>query len=251
MIWYSCKADAWSCPTLMTSMLAALCGSSAWSGGLLLGLFVAGAVGSTVHCGPMCGGFVLGQVADGMARLPAVRLCEWRRIGRGALLPYHLGRLTTYAGLGALGGTAIDRLPWFSVVSAGLLLLGAALFLAHVANFLPGFDRAPAGWGRAIARLARHTRGGYPLGIVLGFLPCGLLYAALATTAASGSPILGALGMLAFGLGTAPALIAVGIAGQAAGRRWQRGVTRAAPAVMLLNSVLLAALALRGFGFEL
>ncbi len=232
-------------------MLAAICGSSAWSGGLLLGLFLAGAAGSTMHCVPMCGGFVLGQVADGMARIPAARLCEWRRIGRGALLPYHLGRLTTYAGLGAVGGTATARLPWFGAASAGLLLLGAALFLAHVMRVLPGFDRAPAGWTRVIARLAGHTSGGFPLGIVLGFLPCGFLYAALAAAAASGSPPLGALGMLVFGLGTMPALMAVGIAGQAAGRRWQRGIATAAPAVMLLNAALLAALALRGIVIDL
>ena len=57
--------------------------------------------------------------------------------------------------------------------------------------------------------------------------------------------------MLAFGLGTVPALVAVGIAGQAAGRRWQRGVAAAAPAVMLLNAALLAALALRGFVIDM
>ena len=122
--------------------------------------------GSTMHCVPMCGGFVLGQVADGMARLPATRLCEWQRVSRGALLPYHLGRLTTYAGLGALRrAAALGRLPWFGAVSGVLLLLGAALFLAQVARVLPGLDRAPAGWTRAIARLARRTSGGYPLGI--------------------------------------------------------------------------------------
>ena len=230
---------------------ASLCAAAPWGGSLMLGLLLAGMAGSTMHCVPMCGGFVLGQAADGMARLPAARLCEWQRIRRGALLPYHLGRLTTYAGLGALGGTAAGRLPWFGFASAGLLLVGAALFLAHVARVLPGLDRAPAGWTRAIARLAQHTSGGYPLGVVLGFLPCGFLYAALATTAATGSPLLGALGMLAFGLGTVPALVAVGIAGQAAGRRWQRGVTAAAPAVMLLNAALLTALALRGFVIDM
>jgi sulfite exporter TauE/SafE len=235
----------------MISYLASLCGSAPWAGGLLVGLFVAGAAGSTMHCVPMCGGFVLGQVADGMARLPAARLCEWQRVGRGALLPYHLGRLTTYAGLGAVGATAMGRLPWFTYVSAGLLLLGAALFLAHVARILPGLDRAPAAWSRAIALLAKHTRGGYPLGVVLGFLPCGFLYAALAATAASGNPLTGALGMLAFGLGTMPALVAVGIAGQAAGRRWQRGVAAAAPAVMLLNAALLAVLALRSLVIDM
>src|SRR6185312_14724447 len=97
-------------------MIASLCGAIPWSGGLLAGLFLAGLAGSTVHCVPMCGGFVLGQVADRMARVPAARLCEWQRVGRGALLPYHLGRLTTYAGLGALaglGGAGLGRLPWF------------------------------------------------------------------------------------------------------------------------------------------
>jgi hypothetical protein len=235
----------------VTSAFAAWCGSGVGSGGLLLGLFLAGAAGSTMHCVPMCGGFVLGQVADGMARLPSARLCEWQRVSRGALLPYHLGRLTTYAGLGALGGAATSRLPWFGAASSSLLLLGAALFLAQVARVLPGLDRAPVGWTRAITRLARRASGGYPLGIVLGFLPCGFLYAALATTAASGNPLLGALGMLAFGLGTVPALVAVGIAGQAAGRRWRRGIATAAPAVMLLNAALLAVLALRGLVIDM
>jgi uncharacterized protein len=153
----------------MISAFAAWCGSGVGSGGLLLGLFLAGVAGSTMHCVPMCGGFVLGQVADGMARLPSTRLCEWQRVRRGALLPYHLGRLTTYAGLGALGGAGAGRLPWFGAASGGLLLLGAALFLAQVARLLPGLDRAPAGWTRAISRLARRTSGGYSLGIVLGF----------------------------------------------------------------------------------
>jgi uncharacterized protein len=243
--------------------LTALCGTPGplAGGGLLLGLFVAGAAGGTMHCVPMCGGFVLGQVADRMAAMPAARLCEWRRVGAGALLPYHLGRLTTYAGLGAvagLGGAMLVRLPWFGLLSAALLLCAAGLFLLHalrravpaLGRLLPGLDRAPGGWNQAIVHLTRsldrnRRSGGYLLGLALGFLPCGLVYAALAATAASNSPVLGACGMLAFGLGTAPALIAVGIAGQAAGRRWQHGMAVAAPAVMLLNATLLGALALQ------
>lgn len=243
--------------------MAALCGARGGfaSGGLVLGLFVAGAAGSTMHCVPMCGGFVLGQVADRMAAMPAARLCEWRRVGAGVLLPYHLGRLTTYAGLGAiagLGGGVLARLPWFGLLSATLLLAAAGLFLLHalrrvvpgLGRLLPGLERAPRGWNQAIARVTRslnRTRrgGGYLLGVALGFLPCGFLYAALAATAASSGPLLGMLCMLAFGLGTAPALIAVGIAGQAAGRHWQRGMAVAAPAVMLLNAALLGALALQ------
>ena len=232
-------------------MLSALCAHAVGAGGLLLGLFLAGAAGSTMHCVPMCGGFVLGQVADSMARLPMARLCEWHRARQGALLPYHLGRLTTYAVLGAMAATAAGRLPRTGLVSATLLLVGAALFLAHLTRILRGFDRAPNAWTRALTRVTRRMRGGYPLGLALGFLPCGFLYAALTASAASSNPLLGALGMGAFGLGTAPALVALGIAGQAAGRRWQKGIARAAPAVVVLNAALLMALALRGFGLEL
>ena len=138
--------------TLSTAL--ALCGALPLSSGLLLGLFLAGAAGSAMHCVPMCGGFVLGQVADRMARVPAARLCEWRRIRGGALLPYHAGRLTTYAGLGAasgLIGATLARLPWFGFASAALLLLGAALFLAQavrrmvpaMARVLPALNGAP------------------------------------------------------------------------------------------------------------
>jgi uncharacterized protein len=52
--------------------------------------------------------------------------------------------------------------------------------------------------------------------------------------------------MAAFGLGTVPSLVVVGVAGQAAGRRWQRASASAAPVVMLLNAVLLIVLGLRG-----
>lgn len=238
-------------------MLAALCGGApgAFPGRLLLGLFLAGAAGSTMHCVPMCGSFVLGQVADRMARLPAARFCEWHRVRAGALLPYHLGRLTTYASLGAiagLGGAGLARLPSLGFISAAFLLLAGGFFLLHAIpsarRILPGLDRVPSRWSHAIARLAKHLRShGYTLGVALGFLPCGLLYGAMAAAAASGSAVAGAIAMLTFGAGTAPALVAVGIAGQSAGRHWRRGVTRAAPAIMLLNAVLLSALALHEF----
>ncbi len=81
------------------------------------------------------------------------------------------------------------------------------------------------------------------LGIALGFLPCGFLYAAIAAAAASASPEMGAASMIAFGLGTAPILMMIGITGYAAGRRWNKGITIAAPAVMVLNAALLLTLA--------
>lgn len=220
----------------------AFCASGpAQQGGLLGGLFLTGLAGSAVHCAPMCGGFVLGQVADRMARLPGARLCEWRRATAGMLPPYHLGRLTTYTALGAAAGSIARASPAFLVVAAVLLILLAT----HRAV---GLNRVPPAWGRLIGRVAaRVPRGGYGgeylLGAALGFLPCGFLYAALAAAAASGSSVLGAAGMAAFGLGTVPVLAIVGIAGHAAGRGFSKGVAVAAPVLMTVNAAVLLALA--------
>src|SRR3954454_25118552 len=105
--------------------LATLCGPAAARGGLLAGLFAAGLAGSALHCAPMCGGFVLGQVSDRMARLPSEHLSGYQRLLSSSLLPYHFGRLTTYSALGFApggGGFLMQRLGG----STGIfLLLGA------------------------------------------------------------------------------------------------------------------------------
>jgi sulfite exporter TauE/SafE len=256
-------------------MLAAWCGplgaggAAGWrtgallSGGLYAGLLLAGAAGSVVHCVPMCGPFVLGQVSDRLARMPGAMLCERQRFGSALLLPYHAGRLITYAALGALAGEAgatLGRLAWFGWLSGALLAVAALLFLAHalrrlapslapyLGRIVPGSDRAPGGWVRLI-RLASsrvdRTRpiGGLLLGLTLGFLPCGFLYAALAAAAATAGPLTGAAAMVCFGFGTVPSLVAVGLAGHAAGRTFHRGVTAFAPAVLLVNAAVLGVLA--------
>lgn len=245
-------------------MLMQLCsvdGGATTGFGLLSGLLLAGLAGSVMHCAPMCGPFVLGQVSDRLARVPAARLCELTRLRSGLLLPYHLGRLVTYATLGAVAatfGAVAGRTGWFAPVSGGLLLLGAAVFVCHAAArlmpsvrpWLPHLDTIPLGLGRRITRIARTVdrarwSGGFLLGLTLGFLPCGFLYAALAVAAAVANPVGGAAAMLAFGIGTVPTLIVVGIAGLSVGRSWQRGIAVVAPVVMLLNAGLLATLALR------
>lgn len=228
-------------------MLAAWCGPD--GPGLVAGLLLAGLAGGPVHCAAMCGPFVLGQAADGMARIPAARLCGFSRLQAGMLAPYHAGRLLTYAGLGALAG-ALGALPGVSRVAPFMLLLGAVLFLvlaarrvrllARLVPALPG-GAAPARlvWllGAVTGRIDRgRISGGLLLGLALGFLPCGLLYAALAVAAGSGAAWRGAACMAAFGLGTVPALVAVGVAGRALRGR----AAGLAPGLMLLNAGLLA-----------
>ena len=221
--------------------------------GLPVSLLLAGLAGSAVHCLPMCGPFVLGQVSDRLACIPVCALRERHRIGIGLLWPYHLGRIATYTFLGAVaGGTsaALALSPWFDWLSTALLFLAALLFLGQAIKRLALPTGSPALFRRVATRLRGPggfgPRYGVILGLTLGFLPCGFLYSALAASAATGNPIGGAVGMLAFGLGTIPALVMVGVVGQTAGRVWSRRMALVAPGVMLLNALILAALAWQG-----
>ena len=156
---------------------------------------------------------------------------------------------------GALTGGLVAATEW-RWLSATLLGLAALFFLAYAARglglALPGAAGSDGGWrSRRIGRWAKPLFDrpigwrGYALGVVLGFLPCGLLYGALAAAAAAGSALAGALAMLAFSLGTVPALIAVGVAGHVAGSRF-RGIAHAlAPVLMLVNAAALSYLAWR------
>jgi len=176
----------------------------------------------------------------------------------GALaVPYHLGRMVTYMMLGALVSGAVGRvsgggliLQWatvallgfaaFGVVSVAFPKIGLSIFpqwgveqrwsTLVTARAKQLFER-PVGWR------------GFGLGLVLGFIPCGLLYAALSTAATLGGWFAGAMGMAAFTLGTVPALMAIGIAGHVAAGVWRRSVLELSPWLLLTNGLVLAGLA--------
>lgn len=225
------------------------------NGGLLTGLFVTGLVGSLTHCTGMCGPFVLSQMAARMEQVPVARMSEWHRLSGAALLPYHLGRATTYAALGAAGGLASGLLTGWGGFRflAALLLALAALFLLGMAvprlKALWGAAPAETWWSRTIGARARPLFArptgmrGWLLGVALGFIPCGLLYAALAAAAASGDALAGAFAMLAFTLGTVPALVGVGVIGHFAIARWREPMLKWSPLLLAANAGMLGFLA--------
>jgi sulfite exporter TauE/SafE len=157
---------------------------------LLIAALLAGLLGS-LHCVGMCGGFATS--------------CARARLGLPA---WHLGRILTYGLLGALAGLAGRLLPgpaWLPGALATVLLLWFALALAGLA---PEPRLHPPGLRQAGARAAQRPSAAAQalFGVVNGFLPCGLVYSALTVPVALGDPLRGALTMLAFGLGTVPAL---------------------------------------------
>lgn len=240
------------------SRLLALCGegfaaTATGPAGLPVAMFLAGLAGSLVHCIGMCGPFVLGQViADADRPTRRTGYGEWQRLAGAALAPYHLGRFTTYAALGAVAGQATSlfasttHFRWLS----GVLLAGAAVLLILQALGLSlgtggGTGRDTSGGARQgiLSRLAAPLAGAtghgarYGLGVLLGFLPCGLLYGALAAAAGTASASRGALTMAAFALGTVPALIAVGWGGLLM-RRKLNGMGRWLAAPLLAGNAL-------------
>ncbi len=231
------------------------------NGSLLISLFMAGLLGSATHCIGMCAPFVLSQVSARLEMVSLKDMSEFKRLSGAALLPYHFGRMTTYIVLGffvgllAQGAIQFSGMKWISAV---LLLLAAIFFLGYALRRLgvsfphmPFFGSAEkesafsAKLGHLLKPFFARPVGlnGYILGVGLGFLPCGLLYGALAAAGASGDFLAGAFGMAAFALGTVPSLIVIGLAGHMAGQKWQKAVTDLAPMLLIINSGVLVYLA--------
>ena len=239
----------------IASALAAFCGVADGYGalGIATALFAAGAVGGFAHCAPMCGPFVMMQLTE-----PEGGGFALRKLAAGALPGYQLGRITTYLTLGLLVGklggslATLAQLHWLPAV---LLGLAAASFLLQalkgVLPWLAGTALAGLG-GRFAPPLARLIRGdrrlalrGFPLGLVLGLLPCGFLYAALIAAGATGGALAGGIAMAGFALGTMPALVVVGMLGAGAALRWRRVAARLATPLFLVNALTLGGLAAR------
>jgi hypothetical protein len=204
---------------------------------------------SGLHCLQMFGPIVLAYSVS-LVRGGAGRETLWR-----AHAAYNAGRILTYCALGAVAGSvgrAIGLLGRIAGMSSGARVVGGAAMLVTgilMIGLMPagGLVRIRrggrlAGVGQAIGRwlASSGTRGKFALGLTLGFLPCGLVYAALGKAMESGAALTGALTMLAFGAGTAVALAAMGVVSSVAGYRLGRWSTRlAAVAVMLFGAILL------------
>lgn len=182
-----------------------------------LAALVAGLLGSA-HCVLMCGG-----IAGALGYGSAGSACAGQTL-RFPLL-YNLGRITSYATAGAVVGGAGGGLltllgqPWlriFFATLAALVIVVAGVKLAAGSRSFGGLDRLGAAAWRRIAPL---TRGLFPIttperafamGLAWGWLPCGMAYAMLAAAALSGGAGQGALVMALFGIGTLPAMLALG-----------------------------------------
>lgn len=205
------------------------------------------------HCVGMCGPLVATYtLQNGGDRVGAAGEAVRRHLG--SHLRYNAGRITTYTAMGAVMGLA-GSFVQVAATMGGLqrtvhLVAGLAMVLLglNMAGWLPSWRRhdgagRPGLYQRLVYRLVNQSRGQghYVLGLVLGLMPCGVLYTAEIAAAASADPWRGAALMLAFGLGTAPALLGVGLMSSWLGPRLRGGLYRlASVSVMAAGLVMVA-----------
>ena len=177
-----------------------------------LAITAGGFLGSA-HCIGMCGGFAC-AVGAGRANF-------WPLFARQVV--YNFGRVFTYAFLGALAGSTglyLSRFALGPVNAQQAFSLLAGGIMVGLGLVTLGLIRLPQRWSTATSQLfaplfayflnARGWFGYFLAGLANGFLPCGLVYAFLALAAAAQDGPRGAVIMTLFGLGTMPAMLAIG-----------------------------------------
>ena len=201
-----------------------------------ISLFLIGLLGGT-HCVGMCGGIV-GALSMGGGRRGAL---QWA---------YNAGRIASYASAGALAGMLGEAgVALSGTLSARLVLfLLANLMLVALGFYLMGATRALGFAERLGQNLWRHIQPltrrflpartawqAFPLGMLWGWLPCGLVYSALAMSLTSGSALRGAGMMLAFGVGTLPTLLLAGMLAVRLNEYMARPVVRGIAGLLVMS----------------
>ena len=183
---------------------------------VLLSALTIGFFGST-HCFIMCGG-----IASALSFAIPLPQKPWR------LFAYHLlfglGRISSYAVAGALISSLSTLLTtkfghyavFFFRGFSGLMLILMGLYVANWCRVLVHVEHATAGIWKRISPAINYFKPvdrlwkAYGIGLIWGWLPCGLVYSALIWSASAQNTLNGALMMLFFGLGTLPAVLATG-----------------------------------------
>jgi len=182
---------------------------------VLVAALVTGVLGSA-HCFGMCGGI------SGLFAVNASVSSLRTQVPKAVM--YNLGRILSYAILGGavalLGKTTVAFIPNITApvrLASGILIILVGLQLAFGWRILAPLESAGA---KLWNRIAPTAKGLVPvetatqalgLGLIWGWLPCGLVYSVLLLAATTTEPASGALVMAAFGLGTMPAMLATGL----------------------------------------
>ena len=203
----------------------------------ILAAFLVGLVGS-LHCIGMCGPIAIALPVPDSSNLSFFT---------GRIL-YNLGRVVTYSFLGAILGLLGGRIALAGAQQIVSIILGVVIIIAVLLpqkykNFFaqhPLIQKLAQPLKENIGVLFRKGTFSamFLIGILNGFLPCGLVYVALAGAIASGDAISGAAVMILFGLGTVPAMFAATIFGKFINVGIRTKIRKAVPVLALLLGII-------------
>jgi sulfite exporter TauE/SafE len=199
-----------------------------------------GLIGGFGHCIGMCGPLV---ASSALHTSSSGRVSSPERLLPQVL--YNSGRVTTYGAVGAVMGFAgsfvnvATRLAGIQngvMIAAGIIMAVMGLNILGIAGGTAWLERHNAlVLGTAKKIFPRRTVWKYyPLGLVLGLLPCGLSYTAFVAAAGAGSATAGLWTTLFFGIGTVPALALFGVLVSYFGSRMRRSVQKAGGTLVLI-----------------
>ena len=203
----------------------------------IISALIVGLVGS-LHCAGMCGPIAIA--------LPLDNRSWFDRISGGLL--YNTGRILTYGFMGAIFGLAGMGLAlgglqqWISIAVGAIMVLSILIPGIASANstFTRFIDPLTSCLKKAFGKFL--TRKTYPslfmLGLLNGFLPCGLVYIALAGALITSNVYEGTFYMLLFGLGTIPMMLAISLAGNLISLKLRKSLSRIIPYFIVLLGLL-------------
>ncbi len=224
--------------------------------GMATSLFLAGLVGGTTHCAAMCSPFIIAQTStqsenghDGLTL---------KKISQTMLIPYHLGRMTTYVALAIIVNSVINMAFLFSdykiLITVPLLMTAAIIFaisaFPNLAIIFPWAARIsispPFQWINKASKALTYNPGPfkrYLLGILLGFMPCGLVLSALMVSASANTIFDAAIAMSAFTIGTMPALFLIAFGANKIQERYPLIFKRISQGALAISAIWLFVLA--------
>ena len=201
----------------------------------LASALIIGLLGST-HCIGMCGGIgsVLGaNVESGHS---------------GRLFSYNIGRLLTYTMIGTLAGLFGEQLlivvPQLGIALrtvAGLLLIAMGLYICQWWMGLTRLEQVGSHLWKKVQPLSKNVlpinsnKRALGLGILWGLLPCGLVYSTLSLALASAHWQQSGLLMLAFGVGTLPAMLSIGFINEKLLTKLRKGNLRIVAGLIIIG----------------
>ena len=211
-----------------------------------LALFLIGFLGGFSHCIGMCGGIVLTYTIKIRENDPVSEPSKWQLIKPHLL--YNSGRIITYSILGEIFGfigstigviLAIHDFQGVLQLFTGIIMLLIGIELAGlIPSISPDSFPGISTFKRQVTALFNRVnrKNIFGLGLILGLLPCGLVYAAGAEAAATQSMMGGMLTMFVFGLGTFPAMLLTGLTAHLISNKLRHHLYRLAAVLVIVLS---------------